>query len=106
MQQSALGELITLILVIVIMLGGMAMIVGGPSLMGRYYRWVFRVVVLRPLEWGLHQLGIAIRAILRWVGRQLARFLRWGARQLGRLIVYLGRQFGRGIRYAWVRLTT
>ena len=63
--QSALGELIALLLVIVIILGGIAMIVGDPSLMGRFYRWVFRVVLPRPLEWGLHQLGIALRAILR-----------------------------------------
>ena len=94
-HQSAVGELVTLILVIVFMLGGMAMIVGGPSLMGRFYRWIFRVVVLRPLQWGLRQLG-----------RGAEWLLRWSARQLGRLLLFLARLVGRGIRYAWVRLTT
>ena len=109
MQQSALGELVTLLLVILIMLGGFAMIISamtGTPLVGRMYSAIFRVVVLRPLRWMLRQLEIALTQLLRWGGRQLARFLRWSARQLGQLLVYLGRQFGRGVRYAWVRLTT
>ena len=98
MQQSAFGEFITLLLVILIMLGGFAMMISafsGTPLVGRMYSAIFRTLVLRPLRWGLRQLEIALTRLLRWGGRQLWRFVQWSARQLGR-----------GVRYAWVRLTT
>ena len=49
MQQSALGELVTLLLVILIMLGGFAMIISaltGTPLVGRMYSAIFRVPVM------------------------------------------------------------
>jgi hypothetical protein len=96
-NQTAWGELITLVLTIVIMLGGFAMIISamtGTPLVGRMYSAIFRSLVLRPLRWGLRQLG-----------RSAEQFLRWGARQLGRLMIFLARLVGRGIRWTWVRLT-
>lgn len=93
--QSVVGLLLGYMLAIVIMLGGLTMIVGGPSLTGRFYGWLYRHLFLRPLRWALRQTGILLHRLLRWSGRQL-----W------RLLVYLGRQFGRGVRYIWVRITT
>lgn len=116
-NQNSLGELITLILVIVIMLGGFTMIIGGPSLTGRLYRWIFQNLVLAPLSWGLNQvlagaewllrwIGIQLWHLILWIGRQLCWLLWIGVRELGNLIVFLVLAFGRGIRWAWVRLIT
>ena len=95
-EQSAVGLLIGYLLVIGIMLGGMAMIVGGPSLTGRLYRWMFRHMVREPLRWVWRNWVIPF---FRWAGRHirawLAQFFRW-----------MGRQIWRGVRYTWVRLTT
>ena len=91
---SALGELITLVLVVVFMLGGMDLITRVHPLLHRCYRWLVRTLVLRPLRWGLRQLG-----------RSAEWLLRWSARQLGRFLLFLARLIGRGIRWTWVRLT-
>ncbi|OHB17567.1 MAG: hypothetical protein A2544_00675 [Candidatus Zambryskibacteria bacterium RIFOXYD2_FULL_43_10] len=116
-NQNSLGELITLTLIIVIMLGGLTMMVGGPSLTRRLYRWLFQNLVLAPLSWGVSQVWNGIELFLRWCGQQLWHLLLWLGQQIGqllwwgvgqtvRIIGVLLLAFGRGIRWAWVRLIT
>jgi len=83
-QRTANGDPLAILFAIVIMIGGISLILGGPDLAGRVYRWLWNQLMVRPL-----------RAIVRLLGRVLQH----GTRQLARAT-------RRGIHRVWVRLTT
>ena len=74
----------TLVLVVILMLLGMDFITRVHPTIHGSYRWILREMVLRPLRWGLRQLGRQFRRFLQWSGRQVWRFLRFFGRQLHR----------------------
>ena len=63
------------LLAIVIMLGGIAMIVGGPTLMGRYYRWIFASFVFGPLNWLRLKTLLLLQGIVRYVAKEFFNIL-------------------------------
>lgn len=78
---------------------GFSLMIGGPSLAGRFLRSIFRTLVTNPL-----------RSLLRYCQRQAERLLRYIARQLARLIhaffCWLGRMALRLVRMVWARFYT
>ena len=82
----------TLVLVVILMLLGMDFITRVHPTIHGSYRWILREMVLRPLRWGLRQLGRHLRRFLQWSGRQVWRFLRFFGVQLSRRILWALRQ--------------
>jgi len=83
-QHTVNGDPLAILFAIVIMIGGMSLILGGPDLAGRVYKWLWNRLTVRPL---------------RTIARLLGRVSRRGARQLARAT-------RRGVHRVWVRLTT
>ena len=92
-------DLIFVAVVVVIMLGGMSMIVGGPTMAGKFYRCMYQTFLERPVQKLMKAIRKKINQLGRYLWRQLRIMLRGITRRLWRLSVYTGRAI-------WIRFTT
>lgn len=92
-------DLVFFCLVVGLMLGGMAMIVGGPSLASRIYRQLFQTFLEKPFNWLIQKVKKKVAQTCRWLLRHLKMFGRQVLTKFWRLSVYTGRAI-------WIRLTT
>jgi len=121
MLLQQLGCLLAAVIVLVIQIGAIAMIIGGPRLARRYFWWIFVTFLGVPARWALRHGQRLARQFLRWfghqlallaryLGRQLLRLAHWLLVQLGhlahRLALWLGRISWRLAHAVWARLTT
>lgn len=72
-MEQALQEIIYFVMVIVLLLGGLAMIVGGSDATGKLYAWMFKHILVQPSKRLLKSVSRRGRSLLNSLWRGYRR---------------------------------